>query len=105
MFTVLFFIKASAILLSLIVLGYVFLKRIKLKNKPDGQFKHNISLMRDEKLLMRSDKKLQRKRQQLLKKIKFNAEVDQKKLINKSKKLGVPAGEILLAAKIQMSCK
>ena len=105
MLNVLFAVKAAAILLPLSVLVFFFYKRVKSKNKSDIQFRHNVSLLREEKLLIHTDKKLQKKRQQLLKKIKFTEDVNPKQLINKSRKLGMPAGEILLAAKIQMSCK
>lgn len=105
MFTVLVVVKVVAILLTLFVLSFLLYKRIKSNSKNKNQFKHNVSLLREEKLLIHTDKKLQKKRHKLLKKIKFSEDVNQKQLINKSKKLGVPAGEILLAAKIQMSCR
>jgi hypothetical protein len=105
MLTALFMIKATAILLTLFVLSFFFYKRNKLSNKHKNQFKHNVSLLREEKLLICADKKLKKKRHQLLRKIKISGDVTQKQLVNKSKKLGVPTGEILLAAKIQMSCR
>lgn len=104
MLTELFIVKASLFLLALFTLSFLFYKRYGSDDKINAQLKHNISLLRQEKLLMHTDKKLQKKRHKLLKKMKFS-DVNQKQLLNKSKKLGIPAGEILLAAKIQMSCK
>lgn len=105
MLTVLIVVKTAAVLLTLFVLCFFLYRRINSSNKHKNQFKHNVSLLREEKLLIHSDKKLQKKRQQLLKKIKFSEDVNQKQLLNKSKKLGMPAGEILLAARIQMNCR
>lgn len=98
-------IKIAAIVLLLLVIAYLFFKRNGSKSKIDLQFKHNVGLLREEKLLIHSDKKLQKKRQQLLKKTKCIDDANHKQLINKSKKLRMPAGEILLAAKIQMCSK
>jgi hypothetical protein len=104
MLTGLFIIKTAAIVLTLFGTGYFLFKRYKSKNKNEVQFKHNVSLLREEKLLIHIDKKQQRRRQRLIKKSKISDDVNQKQLMNKSKKLGVPVGELLLAAKIQMSC-
>lgn len=105
MLTVLVVVKAAAILLTLFVLSFLLYRRIKSNNQHKNQFKHNVSLLREEKLLIHADKKLQKKRHQLLRKIKITEEVTQKQLVKKCKKLGVSTGEILLAAKIQMSCR
>jgi uncharacterized protein with PIN domain len=106
MLTGLFVIKAAAILLILMLTGILFYKKSRSNDKMNSKFKHNVSLLREEKLLMHTDKKLQKRRQQLLKKTtKISKDVSQKQLISKSKKLGLPAGEILLAAKIQMCSK
>ena len=103
--TGLFFVKASAVLITLLIIGYLFFRRRKSNNKIDAQFKHNVGLLRNEKLLIHTDKKSQKKRQQLLKKTKISEDVNQSQLMSQSKKLKMPAGEILLAAKIQMSSK
>jgi hypothetical protein len=105
MLTGIFFIKASAVLITLLVISYLFFKRRKSNSKKDAQFKHNVGLLREEKLLIHTDKKLQKKRQQLLKKTKISEDVNHIQLMSKSKKLRMPAGEILLAAKIQMNSK
>ena len=103
--TGLFFVKASAVLITLFVIGYLFFRRCKSNSKIDAQFKHNVGLLREEKLLIHTDKKSQKKRQQLLKKTKISEDVNHVQLMSKSKKLRMPAGEILLAAKIQMNSK
>jgi hypothetical protein len=100
----LFIIKAVAVVLTFSGLGYFMIKRFKSNKNKEAQFKHNVSLMREEKLLIHTDKKQQKRRQRLIKKPIISDDVNQKQLMNKSKKLGVPVGEILLAAKIQMSC-
>jgi hypothetical protein len=100
-----FFVKAFAVLITLLVISYLLFKRRKSKSKTDAQFKHNVGLLREEKLLIHTDKKLQKKRQQLLKKTKISEDVNNIQLMSKSKKLRMPAGEILLAAKIQMNSK
>ncbi|HMN22876.1 MAG: hypothetical protein IT276_13995 [Ignavibacteriaceae bacterium] len=105
MFTGLFVIKAAAILILLGVISFVIFRRNRSKGKIDLQFKRNVGLLREEKLLIYTDKRLQKKRQQLLKKAKRIDDTNQKQLMNKSKKLKMPAGEILLAAKIQMCSK
>lgn len=105
MFTGLFVIKAAAILILLVVISFVIFRRNRSKDKYDLQFKRNVGLLREEKLLIHTDKKLQKKRQQLLNKTKRVDDTNQKQLMNKSKKLKMPAGEILLAAKIQMCSK
>jgi len=97
-------IKVAAIVIVLFTLSFLFYKRLNSKKKQNAQFRHNIGLLREEKLLMHTNKKVEKKRQKLLK-TKISDEVNHKQLINKSKKLGLPAGEILLAAKIQMSSK
>ena len=105
MFTGLFLLKALAILILLTAISFVFLRRKHSKDKIDARLKRNIGLLREEKLLMHTDKKLEKKRQQLLKKAKNIDEENHQQLQNKSKKLKMPAGEILLAAKIQMNNK
>jgi maltose-binding protein MalE len=102
MFTGLFLIKMAAIVILLIVISYLLFRRLRSKSKADAQFKHNVGLLRSEKLLIHIDKKQQKKRQQLIKKAKIFEDVNQVQLMIKSKKLRMPAGEILLAAKIQM---
>jgi hypothetical protein len=97
-----FLFKMSAIVILLIIISYLLFRRLKSKNKADAQFKHNVGLLRSEKLLIHSDKKQQKKRQQLLRKTKISEDVNHKELMNKSRKLRMPAGEILLAAKILM---
>lgn len=97
-------IKIAAIVIVLFTLSFLFYKRSNSKKKQSAQFRHNIGLLREEKLLMYTDKKIEKKRQKLLK-IKISDEDNHKKLLYKSKKLGVSAGEIILAAKIQMSSK
>jgi len=104
MLTGLFVIKAAAVVLAFSGLGYFLFKRFKSNKNKDARFKHNVSLLREEKLLIQIDKKQQKRRQRLITKSKISDDLNQKQLMNKSKKLGVPAGEILLAAKIQMSC-
>lgn len=105
MITGLLIIKSAAIIILLIVISYLFYRRSGSRGKIDSNFKHNVGLLREEKLLIHSDKKLQKKRQQLLKKIKRIDDANQEQLITKSKKLKMPAGEVLLAAKIQMCSK
>ena len=105
MFTAIFFLKCLVIGLMTIAIGILLFKRIRSNKKVKTQLKHNISLLREEKLLMHSSKKLQKKRQQLLKRNSISEYIDAKQLISKSRKLGLPAGEILLAAKIRMNCK
>jgi hypothetical protein len=105
MLSVLFFIKAAIILSATVVLSFLVIRKIKSKKKADEQLRHNISLLREEKLLMHVDKNLEKKRQKLLKKSKVLTEEDSAKLISKSKKLGVQTGEMLLASKIRMSCE
>ena len=104
MVTGLFIIKAAAVLLTFSVLGYLLFKRFKSNKNKEAQFKHNVSLLREEKLLIQIDKKQQKRRQRLITKSKISDDLNQKQLMNKSKKMGVPVGELLLAAKIQMSC-
>lgn len=103
--TGLFFVKASAVVITLLVISYLFIKRRKSNSKINAQFKHNVGLLREEKLLIHTDKKLQKKRKQLLKKTKISEDVNNIQLMSKSRKLRMPAGEILLAAKIQMNSK
>lgn len=105
MFTTLFFIKAAIIISSLFVAAFFLFRKLRSKKKDAEKLKHNISLLREEKLLMHIDKKLEKKRQKLLKKSKVLTQADSSKIINKSKKLGVQTGEMLLASKIQMSCE
>ncbi len=105
MFTGLFIIKAASILVLLLTISFLIFRRKLSKNEIDSQLKRNIKLLREEKLLIHSDKKLQKKRQQLLKKAKRIDDENQKQLQSKSKKLKMPAGEVLLAAKIQMNVK
>jgi hypothetical protein len=105
MVTGLLIIKAVSVFILFVVTGYMIFRKFGSKSKIDLQFKHNVGLLREEKLLIHTDKKLQKKRQQLLKKTKRFDETNQKLLISKSKKLKMPAGEILLAAKIQMCSK
>ncbi len=98
-------IKVFVAVVLLAAIGFFLFRRARSVRKTSSQFKHNIGLLREEKLLIHSDYKLQKKRQQLLRKTKHINDSDQKQLINKSKKLKLPAGEILLAAKIQMCSK
>lgn len=104
MFSVLFFVKAALILSALILLSILLFRKMRSKNKADEKFKHNIALLREEKLLIHADKKLEKKRQNLLKKNKRLSD-DTTQLITKSKKLGISTGEMLLASKIKMSCE
>ena len=105
MFTILFFVK-SALIVAAFLLAVIFVLRRKRSGKKDSdRLRHNISLLREEKLLIHTDKKLEKKRQKLLKKRKALTPADSGKLINRSKKLGVQTGEMLLASKIQTSCK
>jgi uncharacterized protein with PIN domain len=80
-------------------------RRLRSKRNYKNEFKHNVSLLREEKLLIHTDKKIQKKRQKLIKKTILTEDSLNKQLMSKSKKLGVPAGELLLAAKIQMNSK
>ena len=105
MLTGLFIFKMSAIVILLIIISYLLFRRFQSKSKVDAQFKHNVGLLRAEKLLIHCDKKQQKKRQQLLKKTKIPENVNHTELMNKSRKLRMPAGEILLAAKILMCSK
>lgn len=105
MFTTLFFVKAAIIISALFVLVFFVFRKLRSKKKASEKLRHNISLLREEKLLMHADKKLEKKRQKLLKKSKVLTQADSAKIINKSKKLGVQTGEMLLASKIQMSCE
>jgi hypothetical protein len=104
MFSVLFFAKAALILSALILLSILFFRKMRSKKKVDEQFKHNIALLREERLLIHADKKLEKKRHNLLKK-NTRLSDDTTQLITKSKKLGIPTGEMLLASKIKMSCE
>lgn len=104
MFSVLFFVKAALILSALILTSILIFRKMRSKKKVDEQFKHNIALLREEKLLIHSDKKLEKKRHNLLKKSKRLSD-DTTQLITESKKLGIPTGEMLLASKIKMSCE
>ncbi|MBK7229983.1 MAG: hypothetical protein IPH97_14195 [Ignavibacteriales bacterium] len=104
MFSVLFFIKAALILSALILVGILVFRKMRSKSKADEKFKHNIALLREEKLLIHCDKKLEKKRHNLLKKNKRLGD-DTAQLIIKSKKLGISTGEMLLASKIKMSCE
>lgn len=105
MFTGLFLIKMAVIVFLLLIISYLLFRRLRSKSKAEAQFKHNIGLLRSEKLLIHSDKKQKKKRQHLLRKTILDEDVNQKQLMKKSKKLRMPAGEILLAAKIQMCSK
>lgn len=105
MFTTLFFVKAAIILSALLVISFLLFRKLRSKKKVSEKFRHNIALLREEKLLIHTDKKLEKKRQKLLKKSKVLNQADAAKIINKSKKLGVQTGEMLLASKIQMSCE
>lgn len=105
MFTGLFIIKMATIVILLIVISYLLFRRLRSKSKEEAQFKHNVGLLRSEKLLFHADKKQQKKRQQLIKKTKLSEDVNHSQLMSESKKLKMPAGEILLAAKIQMNSK
>jgi hypothetical protein len=105
MFTGLLLIKLAAIIILLIIISYLLFRRVRSKSKTEEHLKHNIGLLRSEKLLIHNDKKSQKKRQQLLKKTKISEGVTQKQLMSKSKKLKMPAGEILLAEKILMCSK
>ncbi len=62
MLTELFIVKASLILLALFTLSFLLYKRHGSDNKIHAQLRHNISLLRQEKLLIHTDKKLQKKR-------------------------------------------
>jgi hypothetical protein len=106
MFTELLILKSITIFLLLMSISFFVIKKFRLKKKSNSQFKHNISLLRNEKLLIHSDKKTEKKRQRLLKKtINVSEDTNSKQLISKSKKMGLSAGEILLASKIRMSTK
>lgn len=100
-----FVIKLSAIVICSIITAYLIFRRMRSKRKYKNELKHNISLLREEKLLTHADKKLQKKRQKLIKKTLLPDDAQQKQLLSKSKKTGIPAGELLLAAKIQTSIK
>lgn len=104
MFSVIFFIKATLILSALVLLSILVFRKMQSKKKAAEKFKHNIALLREEKLLIHTDKKLEKKRQKLLKRTKDITDENSTLLINRSKKLGVPTGELLLASKIQMTC-
>lgn len=103
MFDVYFFIKLSVILVGLLTIGAFLIKRVHLKKKTGQTLKHNISLIRNEKLLIHTNKKLEKKRQSLVKKSRSLSNKNQNELINKSRKLGISTGEMILASKIQMS--
>jgi hypothetical protein len=105
MISVLVIIKVFVAVVLIAAIGFLLFRRARCVRKTSSQFKHNIGLLREEKLLIHADYKTQKKRQQLLRKTKHINDSDQKQLINKSKKLKMPAGEILLAAKIQMCSK
>lgn len=105
MLTGLLLVKISIIAISIIALAFFLFKRYRSKDKANLKLKHNVQLLRTEKLLAHSDKKLEKKRQHLIKKIKVSDEGNQKKIIQKAKRMGLPAGEILLAIKIHMSTK
>ena len=103
MLDIYFIIKIVLAALGLSVAGMFLLRRIS-SDKTNGQsLKHNISLIRKEKLLIHTDKKLEKKRQRLLKKSRSFRNKSQSDLINKSKKLGISTGEMILASKIQMN--
>lgn len=105
MLTSFYIIKISIISLSFIAFIVYLFKKYRPKNKENSNLRHNILLLRNEKLLTNSDRKLEKKRQKLLNKIKVSDKENQKELIQRARKLGLPAGEILLAVKIQMSTK
>lgn len=105
MLTGLLLVKISIIAISIIALAFFLFKRYRSKDKANLKLKHNVQLLRTEKLLAHSDKKLEKKRQHLIRKIKVSDEGNQKKIIQKAKRMGLPAGEILLAIKIHMSTK
>lgn len=103
MFDVFLLMKIVISALGLIITGLFILRRIS-SDKTKGQtLKHNISLIRNEKLLIHTNKKLEKKRQRLLKKSRSFRNKSQNELINKSKKLGITTGEMILASKIQMN--
>lgn len=105
MLTGLLVTKISIIAISIFALAFFLFKRYKSKDKANLKLKQNVQLLRTERLLIHSDKKLEKKRQHLIKKIKVSDEGNQKKIIQKARKMGLPAGEILLAVKIHMSTK
>lgn len=103
MFDVYFFIKAAVILIGLLSIGSLVIIRFRSKRKSGQQLKHNIALIRNEKLLIHTDKKIEKKRQSLMKKSRSLSNKNQNELIHKSRKLGISTGEMILASKIQMS--
>lgn len=103
MFDVYFFIKISLALIALLTIGTFLIRRINSKRNSGKLLKHNISLIRNEKLLMHADKKLEKKRHSLMKKSRSLSNKNQHELINESRKLGISTGEMILASKIQMS--
>lgn len=105
MVTSFYIVKILIISLSSVAFIVYLFKKYRPQNKTNINLKHNISLLRTEKLIVNSDNKLEKKRQKLLNKIKSSDKENQKKLIQKARKLGLSAGEILLAVKIQMSAK
>lgn len=98
-----FFIKVAVILIGLLTIGSIIIIRLRSKRKTGQTLKHNISLIRDERLLIHTDKKLEKKRQSLMKKSRSLSNKNQNELIHKSRKLGISTGEMILASKIQMS--
>ena len=104
MISVLLLTKISAVLFMLVISCVIFYKRQKSVMVNQDRFKHNISLLREEKLLFHSDNKLQKRRYRLINSRMLPVE-DQKLLAAKSKKLGLSTGELILASKIRTEFK
>lgn len=91
-------------LIAMVVFG-MFLKKDKENKKTnENSFKKNISLLRDEKIIVAAPHK-SKKRRKLLRQTKNYSNMSDNDVLEKSKRIQMPAGEILLANKINMSRK
>ncbi len=80
-------------------------KKMKRQRTPISSLKANIALLRKEKILVPQNGELKKKRRNLVSKTKSLGHSSSHSIPGKARKLGVPSGELILAAKIQNGLK
>jgi hypothetical protein len=83
-----------------IVFSFVFIRRIKKRNKiVENNLKRNIYLLREEKFVKKIDPKVRKIRTNLC--MKYSHLDHQRKIDNTAKKLNIAKGEIILASRLK----
>jgi hypothetical protein len=80
-------------------------KKMKHQRVPLSSFKSNVALLREEKIRLPQNNELRKKRRKLVKSTFFSGQLNHKSISGKARKLGIPSGELMLAAKIKSSTK